>query len=371
VEHRLFSEAKALPAVSPAAALAYQDNREKLRLLVDRELADFPDILPLIGFSQLEMMKSNHRHHVQFMSMVFRHSAYYTLLPRVVVWVYRSYHNHGFSYNYFPRELRAWQRAVASQLGPAAAAEIERVYQWLLDHHQDFCELADSATYATFFAGFDAQKQMQILLTHMLNNNYRACIDLAVESVHSAGDLARFYQEVMTPTLYEIGRLWEEGEISAVQEHMATAISMRIMSAMYGGFVLGDASKGKAVITAAPNEYHEVGARMVSDQLEMAGWQVDYLGANSPATDLLKLLRQEPPFLLGFSIVVPFNVEDVHRIIEEIRADKVLKNLKILVGGPIFALEPELWRKIGADGYATNGGQAVELARQWWEEKTQ
>lgn len=370
MEHRLFAEAHAIPAVSAAAALAYQDNREKLRLQVDKEMAGLPDILPLIGFSPLEMMQLNHRHHVQFMSMVFRHSAY-TLLPKVVVWVYRSYHNHGFAYDYFPRELGAWQRAVANQLGPAAAAEIERVYQWLLDHHQDFCELADSAAYATFFAGFDAHKQMQILLTHMLNNNFRACIDLAVESVHSAEDLAKFYQEVMTPTLYEIGRLWEEGEISAVQEHMATAISMRIMAAMYGGFVLGDASKGKAVITAAPNEYHEVGARMVSDQLEMDGWQVDYLGANSPATDLIIQLRQEPPFLLGFSIVVPFNVEDVQRIIEEIRADNVLKNIKVLVGGPIFSLEPELWRKIGADGYAANGGKAVELARQWWEGKTQ
>jgi len=368
VDHRLFADTRSILAVSPAAALAYQDNREKLRLQVDRELAAFSDTLQLIGFSPLEMMQVNHRHHAQFMAMVFRHSAY-SLLPKIVIWVYRSYHNHGFSYDYFPRELRAWQRAVANHLDPAAAEEINRVYQWLLMHHQDFCELADSATYATFFAGFDARKQMQLLLAHMLNNNYRACIELAVESVHSPEDLAKFYQEVLTPTLYEIGRLWEDGEISTVQEHMATAISMRIMAAMYGGFVLGDSGKGKAVITAAPNEYHEVGARMVSDQLEMDGWQVDYLGANSPAAALLKLLRQDPPFLLGVSIVVPFNIEDVRRIIEEIRADKMLKRIKIMVGGPIFALEPELCRKIGADGYAINGGKAVELARQWWEER--
>ena len=370
MEHRLFKEAQALPAVSHAAALAYRDNMEKLRLQVDKEMAAFTDILPLIGFSPVEMMQVNHRHHVQFMATVFRLSAH-SLLPKVVVWVYRSYHNHGFSYDYFPRELRAWQRAVSSHLEPAAAEEVNRLYQWLLEHHRDFCELADSADYATFSAGFDAQKQMQILLTHMLNNNYRACLELAVTSVHSPEDLAGFYQDVMTPALHEIGRLWEMGEISAVQEHLATAISMRIMSAMYGGFVMGDAGKGKAVITAAPNEFHEVGARMISDQLEMDGWQVDYLGANSPAQDLLALLRQVPPFLLGFSIVVPFNIEAVRRIIEEIRADEILKNIKIMVGGPVFSLEPELCRKIGADGYATSGGQAVELARQWWKERTE
>lgn len=370
MEQRLFREAKAVTPVTLSAALAYQEKSAEMCAQVDGIMLEQPDILPLIGFSPLEIMKSNHRHHVQFMATVFRLGAH-TLLPKVLVWVYRSYHNHGFSYDYFPRELSVWQTAVASHLAPSVAAEINRIYQWLIEHHCEFCELADSASYVTFSVDSDnPQIEMEILLRNMLDNNYRACIELAAASVHSPDDLARFYQEVMTPALYEIGRLWEEGEISAVQEHLATAISMRIMSAMYGGFVLRESSKGKAVITAAPNEYHEVGARMISDQLEMAGWQVDYLGANSPAPDLLALLRQEPPFLLGFSIVVPFNIEAVRRIIEEIRADKLLKNIKIMVGGPTFLLEPELCQKIGADGFATDGGQAIELAGQWWEERT-
>lgn len=369
MQERIFSEVQALPAVSLSAVTAYQAAMDNLRVQVDKALTARPDILALIGFSPLEMMHANHRHHSQFMATVFRFRAY-TLLPKVVVWVYRSYHKHGFSYEYFPLELRAWQTAIADQLPAVAATEIHRVYQWMLDHHKEFCELADSDTYTTFSTGFDPQDQMRILLTHMLNNNYRSCIDLAVELIHSAEDLSRFYQEVMTPALYEIGRLWEAGEISAVQEHLATAISMRIMSAMYGNFVLGDASKGRAVITAAPNEYHEVGARMVSDQLEMDGWQVDYLGANAPAADLLALLRRNVPFMIGFSIVIPFHIEAVGRIIEAIRADKSLGNIKVMVGGPAFSLEPGLCQKIGADGCAINGDQAVALARKWWEERT-
>jgi methanogenic corrinoid protein MtbC1 len=370
MEQRLFAEAKELPPVTLSAALAYQEKNAEMCAQVDGIMLEQADILPLIGFSPLEIMKSNHRHHVQFMATVFRLNAF-RLLPKVVVWVYRSYHSHGFSYEYFPRELSAWQTAVSSHLETSAASEVHRIYQWLIEHHCEFCELADSVSYATFAPdSADPQIEMEILLRNMLDNNYRACLELAATSIHSPEDLARFYQEVMTPALYEIGRLWEEGEISAVQEHLATAISMRIMSAMYGGFVLHESSKGKAVITAAPNEYHEVGARMVSDQLEMSGWQVDYLGANSPATDLLALLRQEPPFLLGFSIVVPFNIEAVRRIIEEIRADRLLKDIKVMVGGPVFALEPELCQKINADGFATSGGQAIELAGQWWEERT-
>lgn len=369
MEQRLFREARALPAVSLAAALAFQEKRWLLCEQVDRSMSEQPDILPLIGFSPLEMMKANHRHHVQFMATVFRLGAY-TLLPKVVVWVYRSYHSHGFSYDYFPRELQAWQNAVVQSLEPSLSAEINAVYQWMIDHHSDFLALAESAAYATFSAGnAEPQVQRELLLRHMLDNNYRACIELAAASVFSPEDLSRFYQEVMTPAFYEIGRLWEEGQISAAQEHLATAISMRIMAAMYGSFVVGFASKGRAVVTAAPNEYHEAGARMVSDQLEMDGWQVDYLGANSPPADLLSLLRHNPPFLLGFSVVVPFNIESIRALIEEIRADRLLKDIKIMVGGPTFLLEPELAQKIGADGYAVNGAQAVKLAQTWWGEK--
>jgi methanogenic corrinoid protein MtbC1 len=45
-------------------------------------------------------------------------------------------------------------------------------------------------------------------------------------------------------------------------------------------------AKGKAVITAAPNEFYEIGAWMISDILEFDGWEVRYLGANTPVNDL-------------------------------------------------------------------------------------
>ena len=207
------------------------------------------------------------------------------------------------------------------------------------------------------------------MLTHMLDNNFGACIELAVESVHSVEDLAYFYQEIMTPALYEIGRLWEEGQISAVQEHLATAISMRIMAGLYGGFVVGEPDKGAVVVTAAPNEFHEVGARMVSDQLEMDGWKVEYLGANSPLEDLLELLRQDPPFILAISVVMPFNIETVRQIIEIMKNDALLKQIRVMVGGRAFSLETNLWQKVGADGYAGDSWQAVLLSRKWWNEK--
>jgi len=60
----------------------------------------------LIGYNPLRMMYDNHLNHARFMANVFRFNAY-TLLVKTVIWVYRSYHSHGFSFDYFPVELAA------------------------------------------------------------------------------------------------------------------------------------------------------------------------------------------------------------------------------------------------------------------------
>ena len=365
MEHAIFGQAQSLPRISPAAAIQYRDHMEELRKQVDQELSGHPEILSLLGRSPLEVMLTNHKNHVRFMATVFRLNTF-NLLPRTVAWVYHAYHHHAFSYDYFPIELAAWKKAVSETLDPEAAVQINRIYDWLIDHHADFVELAESGAYSAGLQPLESQDKMQNFLRCMLENHYRECIEFAVESIHSAEELGRFYAEVITPALYEIGRLWEEGKISAVQEHLATAISMRIMSAMYGSFVMGDPTKGTAIVTAAPNEFHEVGARMVSDQLEMDGWQVEYLGANSPTVDLLELLRQKKPFFLGMAAVLPFNIEGIRCIIESMKADEELKQIKVMVGGPFFSHEPELWRQIGADGCAKDGVQAVALAGKWW-----
>ena len=103
--------------------------------------------------------------------------------------------------------------------------------------------------------------------------------------------------------------------------------------------------------------------------LEMDGWQVDYLGANTPGDDLIRMMRDTKPDLIGLSVVIPFNLEKARRTITEIRKDDKFRKTWIMVGGPAFLFAPDLWRQMGADGIAEDGAAAVNLARKWWEER--
>ncbi|MCF7792615.1 MAG: hypothetical protein K9N09_02105 [Candidatus Cloacimonetes bacterium] len=49
-------------------------------------------------------------------------------------------------------------------------------------------------------------------------------------------------------------------------------------------------------------------------------------------------------------------------IINTIKLNELDRNTKIMVGGYPFNTSPDLWKKIGADGYAPNAKQAINIA---------
>jgi len=360
-------EAEKLAPVPPEAAAEYRQRADRMIAQVDRKLAANPEIGSLIGNNPLDLMYNNHRHHARFMANVFRFNSF-GLLARTVPWVYRAYRSRGFSHDYFPAELAAWIESVREHLSPAAEKPITAVYEWLLERHGDMVELSQGDTTLSPSPHPDWANVQKDFLSALLEGVAQKSLDLADRSVQSAGEVPGFYLHVIEPSMYEVGALWERGEISVAQEHLATAISSRVMAALYPRFVLGEQTKGRAVVTTVCEEFHELGAWMVADLLALEGWEVSYLGANAPTGDLLDMLLDLKPDLLALSSAMPFNLDRVQESILAVRDREELQSTRILVGGRIFREMEDLWRLTGADGWARDAREAVVLAGQWWEE---
>lgn len=118
-------------------------------------------------------------------------------------------------------------------------------------------------------------------------------------------------------------------------------------------------------MTSAPNEFHELGARMLADMLEAAGWDVIFLGANTPSEELIKLVRKTSPRFLAISLTMPFSIDKVAVIIATIKSDPGLGHIKIMVGGSAFNADRNLWRQIGADAWAEDPQSAIRQALTW------
>jgi MerR family transcriptional regulator, light-induced transcriptional regulator len=143
------------------------------------------------------------------------------------------------------------------------------------------------------------------------------------------------YTDVFQRALYRIGELWEQNKISVATEHLATAVTEHLLSVVYPRILANRAPNGKrVVISCTVNEYHQVGARMVADIMESMGWDVWFLGANTPVNDLLALIQEKQPDVLGLSVSIYFNMTSLVRTVDMVRSH--YPGLDIVVGGQAF-----------------------------------
>lgn len=360
---QILKEASSLPLVSLKTATAYHTHSPDMVSYVNSALTTTPDIYTIIGNNPLGIMYDNHKHHAAFMHTVFSISNY-ELLAKTVPWVYRRYHDHGFKFDYFLLELNAWILANNEYLDKKDAASINVIYEWMRARHTDMISIAMSDMDCPLPISDKWLDLKNTFRAALLDGDNHKALALAQESVKTPSELQDFYLHIIQPSMYEIGMMWEKAEISVAQEHLASAIVGRVMAgvsmieAKYGQ----STNRGKAIITASPNEFHEIGAWMIADILEQDGWDVRYLGANMPKDDLIVFIRLFIPDLLVISVTMPFNIIYVRDVIAQIKSDNELSAIKVMVGGRVFNETPKLWESTGADGFASNLEEAKHLA---------
>jgi len=95
------------------------------------------------------------------------------------------------------------------------------------------------------------------------------------------------------------GELWQRNKISVADEHRATALAQVALSLLvpFTAGSPGERPAGRAVIACAPGDWHAVGPRIAADLLELRGYEVEFLGANTPAEELAKVVEMLRPDL--------------------------------------------------------------------------
>ena len=171
-------------------------------------------------------------------------------------------------------------------------------------------------------------------LAALLAGNRAECAKIVQGLVALGVGLKDLYANLFQRSLYQIGELWEHQRISVTVEHLATAITERMLTLVQAQ-VLGGAARDRSIIIACvADEYHQLGGRMVADFCEMRGWRGYFLGANTHLPDLLRQIEERRPDLLGLSLSVYFNLPALLQALDTIT--RAYPDLPILVGGQAF-----------------------------------
>jgi methanogenic corrinoid protein MtbC1 len=147
-----------------------------------------------------------------------------------------------------------------------------------------------------------------------------------VEQALSLSTLQEAFFDVLAPALIDIGKRWQAGEITVAQEHLASSTVRAAMQRL-----LADARadvRGVAVLACVPGEQHEMGLLMFAVLLRAEGWQVAYLGANTPVADAVGLARDLGATALCFSASTPEGARELEASLADVPSGTT-----VVVGG--------------------------------------
>jgi len=92
------------------------------------------------------------------------------------------------------------------------------------------------------------------------------------------------------------------------------------------------------------------------------GFEVIDMGVNVSTDEVVELVREHKPDILGLSALLTTTMPQMKEIIDTLTDKGLRDDLKVIVGGaPVNQMFAD---HIGADGYAQDAAQAVALAQQ-------
>jgi methanogenic corrinoid protein MtbC1 len=208
----------------------------------------------------------------------------------------------------------------------------------------------------------------RIYLLHLLQRNQTNAANLVFEAAREGKTIPEIYEQIITPALVEIGRMWHLQEASVADEHYCTAATQMIMAQLRARMTRKPPNGKRVLAMSVGGDLHDLGIRMVADIFEMEGWSTEYLGANMPTSEVLLALSGEhgqPAFdLIALSANTTLSVRAVATFIAAVRSHPTAGSIPIVVGGGAFRSVEDLWKVVGADGFAKDAMSALRVAEQ-------
>lgn len=204
---------------------------------------------------------------------------------------------------------------------------------------------------------------LQQYLDALLSGDRRRCRTIIEDILHhNNASVAGVYSDVIWPIMMEIDSLYRAERITSVQEHLATRINRTIVDQLQNKLPRQSLTDRKVVVCSSMRQTSELGGQMIADMFESAGWDVRFPGGGLSTDDILAYVHQFRPDILVIYGTEPAEAAEIRSIIDRIREISALPEMKIMLAGGVFGRAEGLWEEIGADLYAANAMEAVQVA---------
>lgn len=170
--------------------------------------------------------------------------------------------------------------------------------------------------------------------------------------------------DLLAPTARHLGILWEEDHCDFVDVTRAMGRLHRIMRDLtqrVGGEPEISPQARSILLLPCPGDSHSFGVAVVERFFMAAGWEVTCPGTR-PDSELQVLARGGWFDVVGLSLASEVLLPKIAETIAALRRHSRNPALRVIVGGAVFAADPELFRQVGADASTTDARRAPALA---------
>ncbi len=199
----------------------------------------------------------------------------------------------------------------------------------------------------------------------LLRNASDPAVANAVEAARSRGlSIESIFLELFAPAARHLGELWVADRCDFSTVTICLGRLQRLLrewSPTFGTEVEHPANGRRILLAQHPEEQHSFGLSMVAEFFRREGWEV-LGGVGGAVADPSAQVSREWFDAVGFSIGSETRIDWIRERIAKVRAVTRNRSVVVLVGGPLFVLEPAWAESVGADASGHDGGKAPKLA---------
>jgi len=148
--------------------------------------------------------------------------------------------------------------------------------------------------------------------------------------------LHQIYDQLVTPVLHKIGDLWEQGEISVIEEHFSTQTIRDCLVRLQGIIQMPSEKLGTAFCLIMSQELHDVAIKMVDHILELKGYKILFSGQMTPSMKIEKIFEIYQPDRVYISSTIVTDVNLAQAEFDKICYIAQAHNARVYVGGQGF-----------------------------------
>jgi len=191
-----------------------------------------------------------------------------------------------------------------------------------------------------------------------------AAVAATEQALAEAIDPLALIEEVVVPTLTEVGRRFEDLEIF-LPELIAAGEAGNACSRVIEEAIIRQGgqfhSKGVIVIGTVKGDIHDIGKNIVASIFKAHGYKVIDLGKDVAASAFIDAARANDADVIAASALMSITRAGCREIADLLRELNLKERYRLIVGGG--SVDQAYADEIGADGYAPSAAAAVDLLR--------